>query len=426
MTRYLDIGVVRIQGYLTRAPHLKSRRGASTMISDASRAARAACPDGTAVNAEAGAVDGVVSLTVDDGTGQAAATQVLTRLRTALPAADLRAAVWEGTTYTAARDGATIWEQDWLPAVPEWPLAKTCDWCRTWPATPKDHHVDSATENYCTDCALRSANAGAAHSAKRAPGPERDLLERLPGATVPDDFDALARLGGQADNTHIVTIYADGNGIGDYMKKQNHRPDLAAEIHEATWTAVETMVAALTRSEPGPLPLVPHLIGGDDVLVSLPAHDMWPGLRSLLAGFGDRFPGQNGPTLSAGVVVHHRKQPLSDVVDLASDLLRAAKRTHPDQAAFAWHSVTHDGAVPTGRPALRVDTLNETWQALTSLHAQPASARQQLGRLLRDPDPAALKGHIKRLGLTPVVEPFTKPGGIPLDDALGMLRWWSA
>jgi hypothetical protein len=431
VTRYLDIGVVRIQGYLTRAPNLKSRRGASTMISDASRDARATAPPGTAPNTQAGLVDGVVSFTLTDGQdGRAAAGVVLAQFRRALPAAELYAAVWEGDTYPGARNRPAKWEEHWPPAVPEWPLAKPCDWCRTWPATSADRVVDGGTENYCPDCLRRAEAAGAAHARTltRNPGPERDLLERMPCCSVPDDFDELAALGAADDHTHVATIYADGNSIGAYMKAQRHRPELAAEIHEATWAAVTGAVGVLAGQDTL-LPVIPHLVGGDDVLISVPAHTVWPGLRALLAGFEEAFPDRSArPTLSAGVVVHHRQHPLSDVVDLASALLSDAKHTHVGRAAFGWHSITHDGAVPTDRPAVSLDVLTKNWAALAALYKLSAAARQQLSRFCRDDlrrgDRKAFQDHVKRIGAKPVVEPFEAVGGMGLEDALAMLRWW--
>lgn len=429
MTAYLDVSVVRIQSYLTRAPNLQARRGASTMISNASRAARESCPDGTELNTEAGAVDGVVSMRLSPGTDwDVPATEVLISLRRALPGADLYAARWDGDTYTAARSREPAREQHWAPAVSEWPLAKTCDWCRTWPATPRDHPVDGREENYCADCSLRADAGGAARArrAHRVPGPERDLLAALPGFSVPDDFDELSELGVPADDTHVVTIYADGNAVGDYMKAQSYRPDLASEIHRATWTAVAETVRILAVDQ-STLPVIPHLVGGDDVLVSLPAHLVWPGLRELLGRFENAFPTQGGrPTLSAGAVVHHRKHPLSDVVDIASTLLRTAKRSHPGQAALAWHSVTHDGATATDRAAITLADLVGSTAALRTLAELSASARQQLGRLCRDGRTGGsveeLDAHVDRLGLHNVVAPF-RGGGIALEDALGMLRW---
>lgn len=429
MTDYLDIGVVRIQSYLTRAPSLKGRRGASTMVSEATRRLREHPPQGTVVNPDAGEIDGVVSLQLIDATvDRAAAADVLTALRRALPAAELTAALWCGDTYPNARAGTPRWSQDWLPAVPEWPLAKSCDWCRNWPASGTVVQVGGARAQYCSDCRQRHDRAGAATDERpgRQPGPEQELLARLPGARLPDDFAALAALahGPQDDDTHVVTVYADGNSVGEFMKANGYAPALARTIDDATWAALTETMQTLRIDEL--LPVIPHLIGGDDVLVSLPAHLAWPAVRALLTRFG-AAPAfrkwSSAPTLSAGVVVHHHSEPLSDVIDLAAALLHTAKRHHPGQPTIAWHSITHDGAIPGDRAPLRLDTLNRSWPALTGLAAQPPAARQQLARLLRDGHGGQLAAHIRRLGMDTVVGPFG-PDSTELADALGMVRWW--
>ena len=362
MTDYLDVAVVRIQSYLTRAPSLKGRRGASTMVSEASARARDQRPRGTQVNDEAGAVDGVVSLRLDGADSREAATAVLTRLRRALPASELTAALWRGPSYVAARGGTPAWTVEWPPAVAEWPLAKTCDWCRTWPASARVTGTGGEPALYCVDCARRHPEAGAATDPRpgRAPGPERELLRLLPGHELPDDFAALARaLGRGIDDTHVATIYADGNGIGDLMAARGHPPELADRIHKATWNAVVETVAALPRIDV--LPVIPHLVGGDDVLISLPAHLVWPGVRELLTRFGEF---DEGVSLSAGVVCHHASEPLSDVVDLAGSLLAQAKRQQRGRAAVAWQSITHDGPLPVDRSAMPLHRLDASWDAL--------------------------------------------------------------
>lgn len=65
---YLDVAAVRIQDWLGRTPDLKFRRGASVLLSEATApdAWKGRLPAGAAWNDEAGNVDGVVSLVVDD------------------------------------------------------------------------------------------------------------------------------------------------------------------------------------------------------------------------------------------------------------------------------------------------------------------------------------------------------------------------
>jgi hypothetical protein len=423
MNRYLDVGVVGIQGYLTQEPSLTGRRGASTMINKATRTVRDGVPNGASVHAEAGEVDGVVSLVLDPGVAHdAVARSVLTRLRRELPAADLTSALWTGPSYPQARTArAPEWSTRWVAAVPEWPLAKPCDRCRNWPALVETHRVEEEgrrrEEHYCRDCTQRRKAAGRARDPRRVPGPERALLARYPDADIPDDFEKLAGGAAVQDRTHIATLWADGNAIGDCMAHQDDKARLAAAIHDATWTAVGKML-----DDPATVPVIPHLIGGDDVLVSVPAHRIWPALKRLLPAFGDALTGDPRPSLSAGVVIHHRSHPLADVVDIASQLLRAAKRAHPGQATLGWHSITHDGPLPTDRPPLPVADLIDRWKPLDDLAELSGSARHELATLHRG-DQALFDAHVRRLGITAQIAPF-RQGPIGLDDALAMVPWW--
>lgn len=449
MTRYLDIGVVQIQAWLAQAPTLKGRRGASSMIRTATAPARIAAVldahPGIETNREQGPIDGVVSMTVADGADIDAVTDaVLGRLREQLPTATLRVTRSTGPTY-----GQRVTESSraWPAAVPEWPLGRPCAWCRVFPATEISDPDDTRRrgEPLCADCRLRHTHAGAAHSRRTPPGPERDLLERLGGdRTAPDDFAQLARLGlGPAgDDTHVAVIYADGNALGRFIAAiAASDPALLAElpdrIHAATWSAVLAGLGAIDTGQ-ATLPVIAHLVGGDDILLSVPAHGVWDFLTAMSAAFmatitraHPRVP--DPPTLSAGVVIHHRSFPFDTVVDLAAGLLRAAKAARPGEAMVAWHSVTHDGDEPCGRPAFATTTLVEQGRDLSALAALAGSQRQELAWLLRPGNAADtdLTTQLTRLGLDTVTRPFLDAedgpaAGVGLAQALDMVRWWRA
>lgn len=442
MNGYLDVAVVQIQTYLTRAPSLRGRRGASTMVTEATATE---ATDGIAnllagratLNPETGKVDGVVSLLLTDrADASRLADDVLAHLRRKLPAASLVAKYYEGDTYTRSRR-AVMWEREWLAAVAEWPLAKPCDWCRSWPAGPDKVQNDyqdgrpSRAEKHCVDCARRGTNAGYATSGHAVPGTERRLLELIPGRTVPDTFVELAEmaLGQVRDDTHLATVYADGNAIGDYMKRHGYPSDAPQKIDTATWDAVCAAVAVIDKGLPARLPVIPHLVGGDDVLVSIPGHGAWAFTLALVTAFGAAFTGAGAPTLSAGVVIHHRSEPLSDVVDLAGTLLKAAKRGHPGRAAIGWQSITHDGPTPARRAPHSAGVWQRHWAALAALSAESASQRQELATLsrhIREGLPAdELDRHLRRMGLAEIVAPFRQLGGVDLEEALGIARWWA-
>jgi hypothetical protein len=207
---------------------------------------------------------------------------------------------------------------------------------------------------------------------------------------------------------------------------------LPATIHEATWSAVLAGLAAIDTGQQT-VPVVAHLVGGDDILLTVPAHGAWdfvaamaPAFQRELHDVDECLP--HAPTLSAGVVIHHHDYPLAATVELAGDLLRQAKQAHPGVATLRWHSITHEGPRSTHRQATKIDTLIRQRDQLTELAALPASQRHQLAWLMRtrttgDHD---LDRQLDRMGLRAVTEPFLNSSGVPLRDALDLVRWWRA
>jgi hypothetical protein len=436
---YLDIGVVQIQRWLASAPNLKGRRGASTMIRQATgpdviERLLARFGDRVRRNDEVGAVDGVVSLTLDsddDSLATEAERLVVGHIRARLPRATLRVTRARGADYAARTPDAIV---EWPAAVLEWPLALPCPWCRS-AAALRTNNADG--DALCGECVARNKVAGTAIG-KVASAPERDLLAAL-GQTdrdVPETFEDLAKLvlGDHDDDTHLATVYADGNAIGAFIDHlRTRRPDLLPSvpdtIHDATWAAV---LAGLNAIDPqtATLPVIPHLIAGDDTLVSLPAHGAWDFADAAMRAFTAAFDTVEGlsvrPSLSVGIVVHHYKFPLSASVDLAGTLLKShAKRRCPGVAAIAWHSVTHDGDQVTGRAPVRHDTFTTARPHLAGLASLAHSQRQELAWLLdHTDDPGDVERQLKRMDLNDIVDPFLTADSIPLADALAMVRWW--
>ncbi|MBA8825288.1 hypothetical protein FHX42_002639 [Saccharopolyspora lacisalsi] len=458
MADYLDIGVVRIQSWLTRTPVLRGRRGASAMISRATEREEIekalALVEGLAeINEVAGQVDGVVSLQLltgsKDGIRQVEEA-VASHLRQHLPAASLQATYWRGETYLDARTGDPVAERDWPAPVAEWPPGRPCQWCRTWPATEVVGVGDDGQETaLCADCLLRNdpRNSGRNTSRRRIPRAERELRKRLGDETapLPDEFQVLARQGPNDDNTHLATLHADGNAIGKFIRqvrgKQRKSPgtslNVAQLLDEATWQALVSAVQSVHQGREK-LPVIPHLVGGDDVLVSVPVHDGWRFAEELQHSFDQhlqRFSSELAttlPSLSVGLVIHHETTPFSTVVELAESLLGKAKQEHRgDRAALAWQDITNEGPTPTGRPSVPHSALRQQWEALRELAGLTPSTRSRLAQLQR----AVRKGeggateardeHVGRRGLHSAVGPFVSGNAMDLLDALGMVRWWS-
>ncbi|MBE9375293.1 hypothetical protein IQ251_12645 [Saccharopolyspora sp. HNM0983] len=462
MTDFLDIAVVRIQRWLSRAPHLRGRRGASTLIRKATAAGEVApllvgWEEVAERCTEAGQIDGVIPLRLNTDDEERIAQlekQLVAHLRALMPAASFESKRRSGTSWLDAQLRTPV-RTEWPAPTAEWPLGKRCDWCAEWSANEQVPVGSDGKKALCIDCRQRTAHAGYATSghADLQPGTERDLLdrwtERFPDRPmrVPDDFPELARLGETDDATHLATIHADGNAIGQF-RYETHRAlrkdarldfDLPGAIQHATWSALLDGLQAATDPDADILPVIAHLVGGDDVLLSLPAHRAWTFVVELQRGFSNYLTESltaagltkvPAPSISAAIAFHHYTHPLSANADLADELLSAAKKEHFGSApALAWHDRTHEGPQPSGRPSIRLDQVGAHWAELNALAGLPQSTRKNLAAIARTEDGQRLADQIKRLGLTEVVhrqvtDLLNRENPLNLANELGMVRWW--
>jgi hypothetical protein len=466
MPEYLDAGVVRIQSYIARTPDLSLRRGASWLITRATGADAVDAWIGdaglqrVARNPEAGHADGVVALTVPDGTAENHATRLLLHLRRSVPGADLQASWGQAATYlefrgTPPRDDRSLRA---LPTVTDFPLAETCESCR----------VDArgrATE-MCADCAARDAVAGHRRDGRRAAGDEAadrepDALgtERLVIDAVSQalgrrlrsvgDMGELARLGEESGNrNHVATVALDGNGMGGFFAALSKHEDpgikkrVSPEISAATRNALIAAARSVTVDTDRFLPVIPHVLGGDDVVVSVTADRAWPFTRAYLAEFSAAMGAaaerlelsgplrERLPSMSAGLVFAHSKFPYARAVRLADDSLHQAKRdTGGAKPAVSWLDVTADGeALPGWRITKTMDALNRQADSITTLAAISRSGRQALARLLaRGSDEeaeAAALSWARRNGHRVVVRLLETSSVNDVRNLVALTRWW--
>lgn len=484
--RYLDVSAVRIQEWLARTPDLKFRRGASALLlgvteKDAWPAAE--LPAGVRWNDEAGEVAGVVSLVLDEVTAAAGgdeervaaiAREVAGKLRQKMPYCPVQAVTGTGASYVEAyqkmaasrRAGRLVVDS---PAAPsEVILAKPCDQCRSAAATRRGAwRTEEVTRDLCEDCSERLAAAGRTGGSRRwEPRPERVLREALEKAGThvidfPDNAQQLAEAGRiDADDTpsQLALIYADGNGVGAFMRAAARhdvpKQDIVPAIDEATVGALADAVLDRFTGWTRP-PVLANLAGGDDLLVSVPAADAWQFTRVLLAAFGRRIAEaasgwpkeirERCPSLSAGLVFHHVKDPFSDLVRLAGEQLDAAKEaTRGNAASVAFVDLTADGATaPGGRRPLLLFELDRMAGQLGRIEREtPASRRAALLGWLRQGDIDQFIWRLTELDNEPLWELATgrssSPGAVreelkenpeAIDDlrrALDVARHWHA
>lgn len=500
--RYLDVSAVRIQDWLGRTPDLKFRRGGSVMLSEVT--GREAWPDarlprGMRWNDEAGDLDGVVSLVIADDVPEPeaagclahAAREVVRQLRDALPHCPVQAVAGLGESYAdayreleLARMGCGFLVDS--PAPPgELVLAKPCDRCRA--AAAEHPHVvvikDESAVDLCGECNARLEAAGGTKGddERRSPRPERRMKKALKKAGMsvngfPDDFEKMASQGRvDADDaaTHLGLIYADGNRVGEFLSAASaaagHGPDKAEIVRAiddaclaALADAVITVFPGLTRP-----PVLAHLAGGDDLMISVSAVRAWPFTRVLVAGFGSRVARAADwpdairallPSLSAGLVFHHRSAPFPDVVRLAKGQLDTAKEaTDGREPSIAFLDLTADGGqAPRTRKPETLDDLSRKAARLGQVAYIPRAHRETLIALLRlcehseqgsapgraEAPPESLARRVVDLGYEPLWEMAAGPGAdaqkvrtVLLSDAaarsrlrgaLDLARWWPA
>jgi hypothetical protein len=430
ITRYLDVSAVRIQDWLGRTPDLKFRRGASVLLSEATEpdAWKGRLPAGAAWNDEAGNVDGVVSLVVDEDADICEVAHAVVRsMRGKMPHCPVQAVAGQGQTYAAAYPGmaAARRDSDFLidspPAPPEVILAKPCDQCRSAAATRPGVKVSKKDAyDLCAECAARFDAAGrTAGRPAQAPRPERRLRQALQTAGMPvkDFSDTFADMAaaGQHDRddaaTQLALIYADGNKVGAFLSRAANTPGvpdkatIAPLLDEATLGALAHAVMDRYPGWSRP-PVLVNLAGGDDLLVSVPAIDAWLFTRTLLAEFTALLTDKTStwrdetrktiPTLAAGLVFHHVTTPFSDVVRLVGEqLLLAKKATSGKEAAVAFLDMTADGSQPPpGRRPVALSYLDKHAGRLQRTADLSASRRQTLLDLYRN---GRIEEFIKRL-----------------------------
>ncbi|GGZ83513.1 hypothetical protein ACFOOM_15360 [Streptomyces echinoruber] len=447
---------------------------------------------------------------------------VFAGLREEFPGAELEAVWGTGESYLAARMRDMVPRQARgevrveLPAPAEFPLAQPCRLCHTDPAAGTAQVPGERREQaVCPDCARRLAHdrralarerrgdgdASAESRLQKAIGcaPAPDTLQELAEHTLDLDHTrqgagkgtggGAAKGGGSGAHsrdggprgTQLATVYIDGNAVGAFFRAlasaasasaelRRAKETISAELAEATVMALHLATEQVMEgpARTGPLLVVPHVVGGDDVLVSLPADRAWTFTLTYLEMFHDLLAETTGPVLrllpaprpepptaSAGIVFAHSTYPMNLVVDLAEERLTRAKRATSGAACSVdFVDVTADGPHGTADPALPLAALDaRTRAALAALARTPAAHRRELAAAVRAHGPliaartvGARVGHRQLadafdLFLPPddtgthdfrsfpgssgsLDSPGSPPPLISLSHALRIARWW--
>lgn len=524
MTWFASVGQVRIQTYLSRNRHLWGRRGASLILqqlTDPDQLNALISPHGCRLNPHAMDVDGVVDLygPTSDQT-LAAARAVAYHCRAKLPGIISSIRLGEGQSSQAdlPNDYASFLGQQEeqlesflvTPPAAEYPPLALCEECGIDPAVDCcTTGPNTKTVRLCSDCLKRlpAIDRRRWASVVRDVRPETlfdievQLLRELNEAEDPDEwgmhgpkyFEDLAgqggpavEAGGRVRDNHLALINADGNGFGalfqnlrQYVATRVDTPDLevwlnemqtvSRDVHHATKQAlIEATQAVLAQQRDDGAatevsPVIPHILGGDDLLVSVPARSVWPFIRTFLATanrgfdqarnslaeFSDKHQAGNqlilpSLSMSAGVIICGYAFPFGDQVTLSEGALRQAKgQVQGAASSFAWHDVTWEGPsienhartwlMQPVRPEQTTDrpNLQEGTVLVEATKVMPQSGRQVLWRVLNQSDRQAARHGLDRLAFrqdeVKAVRQAVPPEWDEIDvikDALSLARWW--
>lgn len=463
---YLSLQAERIQAYISRSPRLRHARGASAMVAQAFRKLDAevkqGCFAGVSLPDDALPIDGKTMLVIDptklegDGEIDARVQQMVQRLvakiRREAPALQVGASWAPSKSVAAFHAEVSPQEKTYLAPSLDLPLVRRCDLCGLDPVGG-EISVGNTKDRVCVDCKQR----------------EYANRTRPTSGSAAENFSNLARFGPSADGrktNHLATFKADGNRlgarfrqIGELMAGDSSDPAKTAEAsaarkklsegvsnatieaHRAAKYAVAAKAAELGELEQ--VPVVTHIMGGDDYLASLPAAYGFVFAKEYLETFerlatqaandagvlkkeGERI------TASGGLCIAHANHPFSAAADEAENLVGASKsQFQGEEASFNWINLT-DTSTPINRPVTMAE-LNEFWDRLDELHRTLGNTRiTNLARIYETQGEKALRADIQRVDgrgeilklLDPWLYDDRSEPAIELTTALAMLKWW--
>lgn len=220
-----------------------------------------------------------------------------------------------------------------VPHIETNPYARTCNSCGRRPATSIEDGIPGEGPRYLCHICYHNGRLGRSGKSQWhlrwetwCRREKRELWQ------IPEVKD-LATIG-KASNRYIGYIYADGNSIGRFLEQAETLPQysrLSQALTKAAEQAVfEAIYTHLRQKNNTTAPFEIITIGGDDVLLIVPANIALPLARDICQQFSEQLKIllalDNSPTMSAGVVVAQENNPIYFVHELSRQLLKNAKR----------------------------------------------------------------------------------------------------
>lgn len=232
---------------------------------------------------------------------------------------------------------------------------------------------------------------------------EKTSLEGWPSIGSVADLDTI--FADRGDTAWLAVVHADGNGIGQvfqafdqhagevgaacnrsYITKLKAFSDALDRVTEAAFRQALEEVARFVRARDitNPLPVLPLIMGGDDLTVIMDGRLALPFTVEFLRAFEDQsavvaeWTDLDRLTASAGVAVIKPHFPFAVAYDLAEDLCRSAKQVKQHvpggnglaaASAIDYHVLYDSSVQDLDRIRARL-SLMENGQPVT-LHAKP-------------------------------------------------------
>ncbi|MDR1428184.1 MAG: hypothetical protein LBJ08_10595 [Bifidobacteriaceae bacterium] len=448
-------------------------------------------------NDAAGDIDGVVSLVRREpvnGDGPPAqadnpdeamtktmtqiANIVIAHLRRKLPHAEFSAR-FTGPThalYVEAYPTMKELQASGLAFGNDYPALLTCDECGRTPVTAQYEFQEPTARTVrrvCEDCGSRErlgrfGKANPKNSAQASPSltVEEWLLEAINQCLrskirPAEHFADLANAQSGRRVNHLATVFIDGDAMGvrfQELTDPKQREKAVAGLSEVAKKALIGATKAICKANDAILPVIPHVLGGDDAVATVTATAAWPFVREFLKLFEEEAGGVlPGATASAAIVFAKHTTPFALQFDRAERVLRATKRagarlryeahlknpiaySSKGTSSIGWADFTREYIVPTDRFHPTIRDLNLMAPKLEKLAQQlTATRRESWIRLLGEPDRETVRDQLcsdaRRFDLKELVSPYLNPdpgsGGALRDglsellEHLAMLRWWA-
>lgn len=201
-----------------------------------------------------------------------------------------------------------------LPFFELLPFVSRCAACNKRPTTQfLPPYPGEPPEPRCRVCAAKREEGQGRRSAWH---------KHLGIEEVPSDLEEIA----EHSQGYIGVVYADGNGLGDWFQEATTPLEYrrrSRNVQQAVETALLEALRRIPLQQDPPFEVI--LVGGDDVLLIVPAGDALPVAHALCGQFGEAM-AEDRLTMSAGVVIAECHTPVYFLRRLAADLLRSAKR----------------------------------------------------------------------------------------------------